>query len=147
MAHIIPGQGNESASESAPQLGFHSWYCYTSLLLSVCHPFPLNHTRGLEAAQAELVEKGIWVWAPKVPPSSLSSSFTCGPHFVSRPHGHPFDKGVVSILTSKMRKLKDTDPESRAHPQEEAKVRFKVRPDSNPSQFSQTWQTPWLGPS
>lgn len=126
--------------------------CGSAFILGVVPPHcsslspfaPKPHAR---PRQAELAEKGIWVWAPRVPPSSLLHPSPVVPTSCLTLMATSFNIGVVSIATSKMRKLKYSDSESRAHTQEEAKVRFKVRPESSPSQSSQTWQTPWLGPS
>lgn len=56
-AQNIPGQGNESSSESAPPPCFHSRYCSMSLPLCLS-PFPLNRVCGLALVQAALAEKG-----------------------------------------------------------------------------------------
>ena len=98
----IPGQGNESSNESAPPLCFHSWYCSTSLLFSVCHPFPLNHMCSLEAAQADLPEI---LSAEHL--SCVIHSAICAHHVISfHPRDCSFNTGVVSIPILKMRKLR-----------------------------------------
>ena len=63
----IPGQGNESPSESAPPPCFHSWYCSTSLLLCLS-PFPLEaHVWSWDGPGRSGWGLLSWCWAPKVP--------------------------------------------------------------------------------